>query len=96
MAPLISAIGMSITLQNFAQVSQGARFKPMETLIPGGFQVLDQGGFSVRLSWMQIVIVVPTLASLTVFTLLVPRTPPGRRHVHSGMPAAVKARRLRR
>lgn len=24
------------------------------------------------------------------------RTPPGRRHVHSGMPAAVKARRLRR
>ena len=29
LAPLISAIGMSITLQNFVQVSQGARVKPM-------------------------------------------------------------------
>ena len=38
LAPLISAIGMSITLQNFVQVSQGARVKPMEALIPGGIQ----------------------------------------------------------
>src|SRR5665811_1331553 len=29
LAPLISAIGMSIVLQNFVQVSQGARVKPM-------------------------------------------------------------------
>src|SRR4051794_18242895 len=32
LAPLISAIGMSITLQNYVQVSQGARVKPMEPL----------------------------------------------------------------
>ncbi len=37
LAPLISAIGMSITLQNFAQVSQGARVKPIPAVIPGGF-----------------------------------------------------------
>src|SRR5476651_1429289 len=37
LAPLISAIGMSITLQNFVQVSQGARVKPMEALIQGEF-----------------------------------------------------------
>ena len=29
LAPLISAIGMSIVLQNYVQVSQGARVKPM-------------------------------------------------------------------
>ena len=29
LAPLISAIGMSIVLQNFVQVGQGARVKPM-------------------------------------------------------------------
>src|SRR5262249_35387775 len=29
LAPLISAIGMSITLSNFVQVSQGARNKPI-------------------------------------------------------------------
>ena len=33
LAPLISAIGMSIVLQNFVQVSQGARVKPMPALL---------------------------------------------------------------
>ena len=79
MAPLISAIGMSITLQNFVQVSQGARVKPMDSLIPGGFQVMESAGFTVRLSWMQIVIMGATLAILAVFTWLVTSTPLGRR-----------------
>ena len=30
LAPLISALGMSIVLQNYVQVAQGARVKPME------------------------------------------------------------------
>ena len=79
LAPLISAIGMSITLQNFVQVSQGARVKPMEALIPGGFQVMEGDGFAVRLSWMQIVISVTTIFILAVFTWLVTKTPLGRR-----------------
>ena len=78
LAPLISAIGMSIVLQNFAQVSQGARVKPIAPVIPGGFTVMDQGGFAVQLSWMQIAIVVITLAVLGVFTWLVTATPLGR------------------
>ena len=49
LAPLISAIGMSITLQNFVQVSQGARVKPMDALIPGGFEIMEADGFAVRL-----------------------------------------------
>ncbi|MBN8896976.1 MAG: branched-chain amino acid ABC transporter permease LivH, partial [Rhodospirillales bacterium] len=78
LAPLISAIGMSITLQNFVQVSQGARVKPIEAVIPGGIQVMHQDGFAVQLSWMQIAIVVTTLIVLGIFTWLVTRTPLGR------------------
>src|SRR6202161_2047593 len=58
LAPLISAIGMSITLQNFVQVSQGARVKPMNAMLPGGIQLMDIDNFAVQLSWMQIAIVV--------------------------------------
>jgi len=79
LAPLISAIGMSITLENFVQVSQGAQVKPMAPLIPGGLSLLGQhGGFVVQLSWMQIAIVVTTLVVLAIFTWLVTRTPLGR------------------
>jgi branched-chain amino acid transport system permease protein len=78
LAPLISAIGMSITLQNFVQVAQGARNYNLEPMIPGGFTVMNQGGFAVRLSWMQVVITVATLVILAFFTWLVTRTPVGR------------------
>ncbi len=78
LAPLISAIGMSIVLQNFVQVSQGARDYNIEPLIPGSITVMTQGGFAVELSWMQVLITVVTLALLAVFTWLVTRTPLGR------------------
>jgi branched-chain amino acid transport system permease protein len=78
MAPLISAIGMSITLQNFVQLSQSARVKPIKPLVPGGVPLLDEGGFTVQLSWMQIAIVIVTLVVLAIFTWLVTRTPLGR------------------
>jgi branched-chain amino acid transport system permease protein len=79
LAPLISAIGMSITLQNFVQVSQGARVKPIPALLPGGFQIMESDGFAVRLAGMQIMIVITTLVVLAMFTWLVTRTPLGRR-----------------
>ena len=78
LAPLISAIGMSITLQNFAQIAQGARVKPMAALVPGGLRLFEQDGFAVQLSWMQIAIVLTTLSVLAIFTWLVTRTPLGR------------------
>ena len=78
LAPLISAIGMSIVLQNFVQVSQGARVKPMPALLPGGVQIWQQDGFTVQLSWMQIAIVVTTLSVLAGLTWLVTKTPLGR------------------
>lgn len=78
LAPLISAIGMSITLENYVQLSQGARVKPLPPLLPGGFTLFQSGGFTVELSVMQIVIILTTLLCVAVFTFLVTRTPLGR------------------
>ena len=71
LAPLISAIGMSIVLQNFVQVSQGARPKPIEPLVTGGIEIMREGTFAVQLSHIQMLIIGTTLAVLVVFTWLV-------------------------
>lgn len=78
LAPLISAIGMSIVLQNFAQLSQGARVKPLPPVFRGGFTLLEGETFSVHLSYLQIAIVVLTVALMAVFTWIITRTPLGR------------------
>ncbi|MDP6706652.1 MAG: branched-chain amino acid ABC transporter permease LivH, partial [Alphaproteobacteria bacterium] len=50
LAPLISAIGMSIALQNYVQISQGARIKPIQPLIHGSYEVMEKDGFAVQVS----------------------------------------------
>src|SRR5207244_12594733 len=78
LAPLISAIGTSIFLQNYVQIFQGARVKPMPPLIQGGFTVFESGGFAVRLSYLQVLIILLTLVLMTGFTTLIAATPLGR------------------
>jgi len=78
LAPLISAIGMSIALENFVQVAQGARVKPLPPLIPGGYTLMHDGGFAVRLSNVQIIVVVTTVVLMGIFSWLVARTRLGR------------------
>jgi len=79
LAPLISALGMSIVLQNYVQVLQGARVKPMQPVIQGGFNLTTStDGFAVVLSYMQILIIVVTLCLMVIFTLLISRTALGR------------------
>ena len=78
LAPLISAIGMSIMLENYVQLIQGARTKPQSNLITGGFALMEQGGFVVQVRYLQIVIVVLTTLIMAGFTLLITRTPLGR------------------
>ena len=78
LAPLISAIGMSIVLQAFAQISQGARVKVIQPQIPGGVQIMNVDGFAVQMTWMQMVIIITTLIVLGIFTYLVTATPLGR------------------
>src|SRR3982751_6492056 len=60
LAPLISAIGMSIVLQNFVQVSQGARVKPMAPVIEGDVPLFTDAAFAAHLSAMQVAIIVTT------------------------------------
>jgi len=78
LAPLISAIGMSIFLQNYVQVLQGAREKPMPPLIQGGFTVFESAGFTVRLSYLQLLIMLLTLVLMIGFTTLIAATRLGR------------------
>ncbi len=78
LAPLITAIGMSIVLENYVQVVQGARVKPMPPLISGGYTIMDSGPFHVQLSNIQIMIMVTTVFLMVVFSLLIARTALGR------------------
>src|ERR1700744_4655227 len=78
LAPMLSAIGMSFVLSNYSQVAQGARVKPVPPIITGGYTLLESRGFVVRLSNVQIVVVVTTIVLLAIFTWLVSRTRLGR------------------
>ena len=78
LAPLITAIGMSIILQNFVQIAQGARVKPLQPIITGSYTVMDSGGFAVQVSNIQILIVMTTVILMVAFSLLISRTSLGR------------------
>ena len=78
LAALISAIGASIFLQNYVQIFQGARVKPLPPVVPGGFILTQDRIFSVQLSYMQILIIFVTLVMLISFSLLIARTRMGR------------------
>jgi branched-chain amino acid transport system permease protein len=78
LAPLISAIGMSIILQNYAQISQGARVKPLPPLVTGSHTLMSSDGFDVDVSNIQIVVVFTTLVLMLGFSWLVAKTRLGR------------------
>src|SRR5690242_18719864 len=78
LAPLISAVGMSIFLQNYVQLLQGARNKVLQPMIVGGITLMEQNGFAVRLSYLQVVIIIVTVALMAGFARLIGRTRLGR------------------
>ncbi len=78
LVPLISAIGMSIFLQNYVQIGQGARDVAMQPLIRGGWQFGPEGGFQVYLSHMQVLIAAVTVVFMTLLTLFISRSRLGR------------------
>ncbi len=77
LAPLISAIGMSIFLSNFVQLVQGPRNKTLEPIL-SNVLVLPVGDGSVTLAEKQLVIMVVTALLLGVLWYVVQRTPLGR------------------
>jgi branched-chain amino acid transport system permease protein len=78
LAPLISAIGMSIVLQNYVQIAQGARVKPLPPLITGGYTLFERDGFAVQLSNIQIILILCTVGLMLAFARIVASTALGR------------------
>ncbi|HEY1244986.1 MAG TPA: branched-chain amino acid ABC transporter permease LivH [Hyphomicrobiaceae bacterium] len=78
LAPLISAIGMSIFLSNLVQVTQGPRYKPAPSIASDVFTVLQGADYSVTVSNKQILIVAVTAVLLAGFRYLVQFTAIGR------------------
>ncbi len=79
LAALITAIGMSIFLQNYVQLLQGARVKPMQPLFSGGIEIMRRSeDFIVSASYLQIFIWVLTVVLMMAFTFLITRTALGR------------------
>jgi len=78
LAALITAIGMSIFLQNYVQLLQSARNKPMQPVISGRFELLREQDYVVSLSYMQIIIIISTLVLMTAFSLMIARSSLGR------------------
>ena len=79
LAPLISAIGVSIFLSNFVQVVQGARNKPTPPMMRDVITLwTGDNDYAVALSYKQIIIMLTTVVLLAGFWYLVQKTPLGR------------------
>ena len=76
LAPLISAIGMSIFLQNFVMLTQGARGKPLQPVLTGQVPLWPSQGLSI--STIQLFIILLTVGLMAGFTTLIQKTALGR------------------
>ena len=78
LAPLISAIGMSIFLQNYVQLLQGARLRTLPALVSGGVTLFRENDFEVRISTIQIAIILLASLLMAALTFLIEHTRLGR------------------
>jgi branched-chain amino acid transport system permease protein len=78
LAPLISAIGMSIFLSNFVQVVQGPNNKSVPPMMNGAIILAGDQASAVAISYKQIMIMLVTVSLLAAFWYLVQKTPLGR------------------
>jgi branched-chain amino acid transport system permease protein len=79
LAPLISAIGMSIFLSNFVQVAQGPRNKSIPPMFNEVIVLMSEpDGYDVAVSYKQIVVWLVTAALLAGFWFVVSKTALGR------------------
>ncbi|MFJ2363474.1 branched-chain amino acid ABC transporter permease LivH [Pseudomonas sp. NPDC087697] len=77
LAPLISAIGMSLILQNYVQLSQGARQQGIPTLLEGSLRFTVGSGF-VQLTYTKLFILVAAFLGMAALTYLIQYTTLGR------------------
>jgi len=77
LAPLISAIGMSLVLQNYVQLAQGANDQAVPPLYHGVLRLGSDVDF-VQMTHIQMIIVGVTIISMAALTYLINRTALGR------------------
>ena len=77
LSPLISAIGMSLVLQNYVQISQGARNQGIPSLISGSL-ALPLGEGVVMITYVQLLILVVSILSMGLLAYIIKFTPLGR------------------
>jgi len=75
LAPLITALGLSIALQNFIRINQGPRTKSMPDIITGGIMI---PGTDVQIFNKQILVFIITALLLALFSYIIAKTPMGR------------------
>src|SRR4051794_37329977 len=78
LAPLISAIGMSIFLSNFVQVAQGPRNKSIPPLFNQVIVLMSGDGYDVAVSYKQIAIWLVTAGLPAAISVPASHTAPGR------------------
>jgi len=74
---LISAIGMSLILQNYVQLSQGANQQGVPTLLTGAIRFSVGDGF-VQITYMKLLILLISLLGMGVLTYVIQKTKLGR------------------
>ncbi|MCA6221309.1 high-affinity branched-chain amino acid ABC transporter permease LivH [Photorhabdus antumapuensis] len=75
---LISAIGMSIFLQNYVSLSQGSRDLALPSLITGQWLLGESDGFSASITAMQLTIWIVTFLAMLVLTMFIRHSRMGR------------------
>ena len=78
LVPLISAIGMSIFLQNWVALGQGARDMAVPALLPGALRFGDESGFEIFVPYARILIIVVTVVLMIALTLFIRHSRMGR------------------
>lgn len=77
LAVLISAIGMSLILQNYVQIAQGARQQGIPTLLSGAIRFEVGDGF-VQITYMKLFILFAAFLGMGVLTYIIQKTKLGR------------------
>ncbi|MBN9331325.1 MAG: branched-chain amino acid ABC transporter permease LivH [Comamonas sp. SCN 67-35] len=80
LVPLISAIGMSIFLQNWMALGQGARDMAVPALIPGAmrFGGGSDGGFEIFIPYARVLVIAVTVVLMVLLTLYIRNSRMGR------------------
>ncbi|HHU94718.1 MAG TPA: branched-chain amino acid ABC transporter permease LivH [Alcaligenaceae bacterium] len=77
LAPLITAIGVSLVLQNYVQLAQGPNVQGVPTLIEGSLRLGSATDF-VQIKYMNLIIIVVSFIAMAALTWLIHNTSMGR------------------